>query len=186
MKKDYGGMRHGLGFDDKYITLLKGDQSLYEDYLRESPARYNTIFGWYFPHWQPLPQDLPAGLEPVVFPVEKAFNGPDRLPEKELQYNVQIALYGGSTSEYVGSIGERIDITAKCVYVRTSESFYGAQNFHLFEDQDGNILSWSTTSRLLEVGKTYKFRATIKTHEYYKNQKQTVLTRAMSFKEVTK
>lgn len=173
-----------FGFGDKgYITLLRGDQDLYEDYLKASPARYHNELKWYFP--EEVPSDLPIGLEPVQLPINKFINPTtdQLLPQKDRLYNIESTLYGESSSDYFGEVNYRYDFVLKCVYVKTSQSYYGAQNYHVLQDKDGNIFTWSTTSRLLEKDKFYSCRGTVKAHTIYHNQKQTELTRVMSFKE---
>lgn len=175
-----------LGFGDKgFITLIKGDQDLYEDYLKASPARYHGEFKWYFTSDQEVPSDLPSSLVPVVFPAEKYIDlkKDELLQKQERLYNIEAALYGDSASNYYGEIGNRYDFVFKCVYIKTSPGYYGAQNFHVFKDAEDNIFTWTTSSRLLEVNKFYSCRGTVKAHSIYHNQKQTELTRVMSFKE---
>lgn len=178
-------LKKALGFEKGYITLFKGDQSLYEDFLKESNARYHCTFKWYVVSTEELPANLPAGLEPVRLEVDRVFNGDTLKPSKELQYNVETLLYGESNSDYYGTIGSRYDLVVKCVYAKTKDGQFGSQTFHIFEDKDGNLFTWSTAARVLDVGTIYSCRATVKSHEIYHSQKQTVLTRAMSFKERT-
>lgn len=172
-----------LGFQKGYITIFKGDQERYTDFFKESVCRYHGIFGWYLVSNDTL-DELPVGIEPVKLPYDKVFKDDDTLlPQKEIIYNVESLLYGENKSEYWGVVGSRYDLVLKCVYAKTSDGAYGAQTFHLFEDKDGNIFSWSTAAKVLEVGKIYECRATVKQHSLYHSQKQTVLTRAMCFEE---
>ena len=51
-----------LGFNNGDITLLLGDTSLYEDWLKNSVARYNKTFGWYVASMDSMPNNLPPGI----------------------------------------------------------------------------------------------------------------------------
>ena len=177
--------RTGLGFHKGYITLLKGDQSLYEDYLRASVARYNTIFGWYIASCDEIPSDLPSGLEPKEFKAEEFFVSPDSddsLPTAQYTENINKLLYDESPSEFYGQIGYRYDFKLTLIKKINSNSAYGVQYFYIFQDESMNTFTWKTGARDLDEGTTYSFRATVKAHNIYKNQKQTELTRAMEFK----
>ena len=174
-----------LGFTNGYITIFKGDQSLYEDWFKlNSSTRFHNEFKWYITSEETVPEDLPAGLTPVKLPKEKIFTDTgDLLPQKDRLYNIESLLYGESNSNYFGTVGSRYDFILHCIYIKTTQSYYGAQNFHVFEDKEGNVFTWNTTSRLLEKDKFYSCRGTVKSHFIYHNQKQTELNRLMSFKE---
>ena len=174
-----------LGFDNGYITIFKGDQSLYEDWFKSSNARYSTMFQWYIVSTEEVPEDLPNGLEPVRLDATEIFVGEtqDLLPEATRKYNIEKLLYGDNTSDYFGEVNTRYDLVLRCTFVKSTDGVYGSQNFHVFEDKDGNIFTWNTNARLLEVGKIYSCRGTVKAHEIYKTRRQTVLSRVMNFKE---
>lgn len=89
-----------------------------------------------------------------------------------------------STSNYVGSIGDKLTILVKYNRSFWYESMYGATCIHLFSDDMGNIFKWSTGKNLVESdgrkipeGSIVKLTGRIKSHDEYRNQKQTVLTR---------
>ena len=85
-------------------------------------------------------------------------------------------LYGVSNSDFIGEIGQRLDIEATLIKAKEVESNYGNGHFYVFEDFSGNQMIWTTTARVLEVGVVYKFRGTIKALNEYRGVKQTVLT----------
>lgn len=177
--------RHSLGFDKGYITIFKGDQAPYEDWFKASIARFHNQFKWYIVSTDEIPEDLPEGLAPVRLEASKIFVGDtqDLLPEAERLKNIEELLYGESKSNYFGTVGYRYDLVLKCIYARSSEGNYGTQMFYIFEDKNGNIFTWNTTSRLLDVEQIYACRGTVKSHDIYHARKQTTLTRVMNFKE---
>ena len=81
-------------------------------------------------------------------------------------------------SEYVGTVGEKIE---KELIFKKSFSFetqWGIQKIYLFEDAEGNVYKWNSTKYINKnEGETIKLKGTIKDHEEYREQKQTVLTR---------
>jgi hypothetical protein len=79
-------------------------------------------------------------------------------------------------SEYVGTVGEKITTTFKNSW--KFSSYYGSVIMNKFVDADDNIIVWTTsTHNDFDVNQTYKIKGTIKTHQIYRDDKQTVLTR---------
>lgn len=87
-------------------------------------------------------------------------------------------------SQYVGQIGEKVEIKAS--YVRSgaweqrSYSGYGTTTMyiHTFKDADGNVIVWKTQSGVrLNYGEPVTIKGTVKNHSEYKDEKQTELTR---------
>lgn len=87
-------------------------------------------------------------------------------------------------SQYVGEIGERLEVRATYLFSgwweQRSFSGYGTETMycHNFKDADGNVLVWKTTSSLgLDDETEVTIKGTVKAHSEYKGEKQTVLTR---------
>ena len=87
-------------------------------------------------------------------------------------------------SQYVGGIGEKIEI--KGSYVRTGAweqkafSGFGTETMyvHTFKDADGNVFTWKTRNGVnLNYGEPVIVKGTVKNHSEYKDEKQTELTR---------
>lgn len=82
------------------------------------------------------------------------------------------------TSEYQGVIGEKIEFHGIILKSYAFESFYGLTHLIVIQDDNGNIFKWYATSKQdLIIGNKYNFKGRVKSHEVYKNQKQTVLIR---------
>jgi len=171
-----------LGFEKTgYVYLIKGNQTLYEEWLRESPARYHGLLKWYFADGE-IPPELPGDLEGVRLNKEDILvNDYEMRARASVERKINELLGGGT--EFFGEIGTRYDLTLTCQAVFTKEGVYGSQNFHILKDKEGHIFTWNTSARLLENGKTYALRGTVKAHELYNGECQTVLTRCMG-KEV--
>lgn len=80
-------------------------------------------------------------------------------------------------SEYFGEVGKRETFTLTVEKVILSETFYGITKIHKMVDENGNVATWFSSNKSLEEGETYQLKATVKEHNEYKGEKQTVLTR---------
>ena len=81
-------------------------------------------------------------------------------------------------SQYIGTIGDKIEIKATYLYTAWFEGFYGTTYIHNFKAGD-NAIIWKTSNGLMEVDENSEvtLKGTIKEHSEYNGQKQTVLTR---------
>ena len=99
-------------------------------------------------------------------------------------------------SEYLGTVGGRMEAAAKLTGVHTFEQYFSWRptevTIYTMEDADGNVLVWKTSAVLgmdktnpdgtiwfdgVRKGDTFTFKATVKEHSEYKGTRQTVLTR---------
>lgn len=178
-QKVFKTQREVLGFEKGYVTIFKGDTYTHLDWFRQSIARYNKYFGWYIISTEEIPEDLPAGIEPVRLdwkPVA-GVDGESLAPEHIVKEYVDSLIYEQSDSDYVGSVGERIEIEVKILKAMSFDGIYGRSTMHIMEDAFGNQLKWTTAAKTLTEGNKYLLRGTIKSLGMYKNAKQTVLTR---------
>jgi len=84
-------------------------------------------------------------------------------------------------SEFVGTIGGKIEFEAKVYRVRTYNSQYGVGYIYALEDATGNKFVWFSSNDVgIEETQTYKFKATVKNHQVsnYGGHKETIITRA--------
>ena len=169
-----------LGFSKGYITIFKGDTySVLEWFQREPNCRYHNYFGWYVVSEEEVPENLPAGIEPVKLKWENvAIVEDDCLKsEEQVRKHIDSLIYEESPSKHQGNIGERLELTLTVKRVVEKEGYYGNSAFHIFSDEEGNIYTWNTSSKTLEVGRTYHLKGTVKEHTCFRNVNQTNLTR---------
>ena len=169
-----------LGFKEGYITIFKGDTYPLLEWFQKSPLRYHKLWGWYGISEEPLPEPIPAGIEPVRLPWSAvSVPGEDALkPDAAVKAEVDKLIYEPSISQHVGVVGERIDIVAILKRAITLEDgYYGPKMFYLFVDDEGIEYTWSTTPRDFEEGTMYAVRGTIQAHNLYKGSPQNALTR---------
>lgn len=89
-----------------------------------------------------------------------------------------------STSQHVGEVGEKLDITVTYVHTASWENGYGGYwntgvtNLHSFKDEQGNVYVWKTGLYIeADYGTKVHLRGSVKEHSEYNGIKQTVLTR---------
>jgi len=90
-------------------------------------------------------------------------------------------------SQYIGTVGLRYGagkgkkavpaLKLLCEHVTTIDNDFGTTYLHHFSDERGNKAKWFASSECLAKGKLYAVTGTVKEHEEYKGEKQTVLSR---------
>lgn len=83
-------------------------------------------------------------------------------------------------SDYVGTPGKREVFTAVLDFVTGFETQYGYTTILKFITDAGAVLTWKASSTSLtreDVGKRYELKGTVKKHEEYKGERQTILSR---------
>ena len=174
--------RDVLGFGEQgFIWLFKGktSESTYQnlDWFRTSPCRYTRVWGWYLPSDIEMPDPIPVDVEPVkLLWDEVSFNG-DLIPDDQIIQEVNNLIYSAGTSQHIGQIGDRIEIDAICTRAVINQGQFGISYFFVFTTDEGNIFTWSTSTRSLEEGQRYHIRGTLKEHTVFRNNCQNVLTR---------
>jgi hypothetical protein len=78
-------------------------------------------------------------------------------------------------SNWVGEIGQRVEIAANCKCVASWYSDFGPGYLYKFTTDDGNIFTWKT-GKAIDDGKV-TIKGTIKAHTEFNTEKQTELTR---------
>ena len=176
--------KEALGFANGYITIFAGSLNAVRDWLHSIGARYHKVFGWYLPSTIDTPEIIPEGVHTIQLDwAEVSLNGHLKA-EMDLNEIVNEKLYGTSTSEFVGNIGERMAINLTVQTVSEFNSKFGKTYFHKMSDKDGNIFIWTTGTRELVKDQTYSVLGTIKDHSLYHGEKQNVLVRCVIQPEV--
>lgn len=172
-----------LGFTKGYITIFKGDTYANLEWFQQSIARYTRWWGWYIISTEEVPADLPEGLTAIQLPWELVGNEDGAIKsETKIKEAVDSLIYDAGTSAYQGAIGDRLELTLTVVRNQALENNFGHSNMHIMEDADGNIYVWATSAKNWAVGTEHHIRGTVKNHNTYQNQKQTILTRCSEVK----
>jgi len=82
--------------------------------------------------------------------------------------------------KHLGAVGDRMEFgTATVVFVRRIEGYYGATTLTKFLAGDDTIVWFRSGDKSdLKVGDTVSITGTVKKHDQFKDEKQTVITRA--------
>lgn len=81
-------------------------------------------------------------------------------------------------SEYIGQVGERIEVEIKHGRILTSwETQFGYTYLYKFLDMNDNVLVWFASSAKLKTDGLKKIKATVKDHNERDGVKQTIITR---------
>ena len=172
-----------LGFTKGYITIFKGDTYAEVDWFRASIARYTRWWGWYIISTEEVPADLPEGITPIQLPWELVGQEDGNLkPEHLVKEAVESIIYEESESEYIGSIGERLELFLTVERTIELDGAYGRSTMHIMRDDCGNLFVWTTASKSWSAGTEHHIKGTVKDHRKYKNECQTVLTRCVEVK----
>lgn len=167
-----------LGFENGFITIFKGDTYGALDWFHQSIARYTRVWGWYIVSTEQVPEDLPEGLTPIKLSWETVGNDDGSLKSETVIKNaVDELIYEPSSSQFVGEIGDRLDLELVVEKRIPLENNYGVSNLHSMVDANGNVFVWITSAKTLNEGETYSIRGTVKDHSKYKGTCQTILTR---------
>jgi hypothetical protein len=95
------------------------------------------------------------------------------------------AALAGSASQWIGTEGEKVTVTATLVDVVTIEHEFGYKYLHKLVDEAGNIVKWFCSGRSpwddgrggYAKGETRTVTGTVKGHGEYRGTKETTLTR---------
>lgn len=170
------------GFNADGITyVITGDSYSIKSELKEAGFRYNPVLRWH--------AGSPLGYEDRVIAVTvdevvrfSAWGRGEWLESAKTDIaNRLAALVEPSNSIYIGEIKERLrNIPVKCTRIYDFEGRYGMTTVFTFEDVDGNVFTWfSSSCQTCDEGDLLFLTGTVKDHKEYNNVKQTVLTRCI-------
>lgn len=83
-----------------------------------------------------------------------------------------------SRSNWVGNIKDKLELTVQITKTIFIYGAYGTTYIYIMEDKDGNIFTWKTNKDIEKENNVFfNIKGTVKEHDEYKDEKQTVLTR---------
>jgi len=100
--------------------------------------------------------------------------------EKEMRNNTEFV------NEWFGEPKERLDLTVKVLNTFEKESYYGLTTIVKMVTATGHRVVWfaSGYANSMEQGRTYKVKATVKKHNEWKGNKETVVNRVKVTEEL--
>lgn len=172
-----------LGFKNGYITIFSGPTENWEDWFVASNARYARLWGWYIVSTEDIPHDLPHDIKTIKLAWrDVGYEDGTLRPENEIAQVIDSLRYPATNSQYIGSIGERLDLDLTVAKTIPLETIWGTSTLHIMTDLNGNEFVWKTNSKSWEAGTQRHIRGTVKEHKSYHNSCQTWLTRCQEVK----
>lgn len=172
-----------LGFSTGSITVFYGNTYEIKDWFVEQKARYNQHFGWYMADGMTYQEPLPAGVQThVVNWSDVSIDNDNLKSNEEIKGYMDSFVYPEDQSQFIGTIGQRIEVEVTVVKNISVEGYYGLNHIHTMRDADGNAYVWATTSKNWQEGEIKTIKGTVKEHKLYRNIKETVLTRCVEVK----
>lgn len=171
-----------LGFgEQRFLTIFYGEGT-YEnkEWFKSLGAVYRKFWGWGLASIVPCPDELPEGVKAARLEWADVCRDADHLgSEDQIQAAVAKLIYEPSKSQYVGAIGDRLDIEVKITKIIPIEGFYGSSTIFIMQDEYENEFVWITSSsKDWELESVHHIRGTVKEHKVNKyGVNQTVLTR---------
>lgn len=174
--------KKNLGFlegDEIYLVALKDTFNI-KDELKEKGARWMPKFrSWGFQNDEckdlyPLRK---VELSETTYLNEYGiYQTNDEAIEKIIN---SILNPNADKSEYIGKVGDRMDFEVKferAIYLGSNQ--FGSLYANKMVDDLGNVLMWKSSTAIdKEEGSMIKVKGTIKEHNEYNSEKQTILTR---------
>lgn len=176
---------------DGKIYIFLGDTYSYKDEIKSLGGKFDYFLGWHIDHevnnW-----DLLEMTADELFEINEDgqyMRYRQDITRDDIEGYKKAALKeinNEPESEYYGEIGQKIDLTLKYVDRYTYTTYYTykgeVHNLIKFVNEAGQIFVWDTQSFNEEIidadpGTLFHVTGTIKKHNEYKGEKQTVLTR---------
>lgn len=171
---------------NKDLYAVLGDIDDIEEELKLI-AKWNNLLQTYtFSEEQKNYKTLKITYEDVtetaeLFPNDAKFGGIYR-DREDLDKIVALREYINNTrthSNHIGQPKDKIEIDVTLSKITGFSSNYGYTNIYIFKDANKNILTWTTSKDMedWEEGQKLTIRATIKSHDEYRGEKQTSILR---------
>lgn len=173
-KAKLGPNWNGFGDENGHITVVLGNTYDIKNELKAAGAHFK-VFGWFFTNETPVV--VPEGYETLELTWEQCSTDGIVKSEAEIKSMIADMVRKPSLSNFQGEIGKKLTFVAKVTRAFELDGRYGVSYMHTFEDNDGNVYVWTTTTQCLEVGKNFEITGTVKDHSVYNDVNQTVMTR---------
>lgn len=169
------GFSHDEATDEWFIYRVIGNTYPIKDFLKEKGFKFNPVVGWYA--GAPIEEYPCQKLAQAQVLKESVFVEWKEKAEVTSIWEENLAPKEEDTSNWVGTIGSRLELNLTVKRVFSFDGIYGTSHTYIMRDDEGNAFKWVTT-KILEENKTYHLRATVKDQIDYKGIKTTVITRA--------
>lgn len=163
--------------ENDYTYVAVGDTYSIKDELKKAGAKFSKELGWTFKEDPIKFKTIKVELNSIA---HKGKNGIYHLnPEiEETMKKFHEMFIEPTSSEWVGNVGEKL---TTLVILKSSHQFqgtFGLTTVFTFSDENENSIVWMTTKDInINVGDACELRGTIKAHNTFRGDKQTLLSR---------
>ena len=171
------------------MCIILGDTYAIKEELKAEGCKFSREYGWHCtkterPAFELDVNDISSISEEGFHMWKTSWEIHEFVADKKREAEQKLSKASGhKVSDWIGKEKERREFSnCKLVAQFEFESNYcgwgsiETSYIYKFEDADGNIIVWKTQKSLNEL-EEYNFVATIKCHDEYKGEKQTVITR---------
>ena len=164
------------GFNAEGITyVVAGNTFDIKDELKALGAKFNNYIKWHLPY-------RPDGYTVVEMNYQECFfenevaglhwnDNVGALLEKKMPVIERPQL------SYIGTVGDKVTLELTQVSCFVFDSNFGISCINVFKDDNGNKIVWKTSYRVADDGKQVTLKGTIKEHNLFREEKQTILIR---------
>ena len=165
------------GFDEEGNTwVVLGNTFDIKDELKAKGATFNYALGWHFDS-EVAEYDLAmfSAQELLSFnDFGRVFNYSDKAMEIVKSKREEYEAANKPETKYYGNVGDKIELRLRRTGAFLVDGYYGSSYINKMIDSEGNIFIWKTGIMVDEV---VILKGTIKEHNEFRGEKQTVLTR---------
>lgn len=170
-------------FNEHGITYVAvGDTFSIKEELKKAGAKFSRELGWSF-------KEDPDEFETVKIHIDDVAHKSDRgiyhFNENvmEMMKEIQSQFIKPTNSKWVGEIGEKLRTWGTLSNTHQFQGSFGLTTVYTFKDEQGNSIVWMTTKNIpIDIGDFCEIRGTVKAHNTFRGDKQTLLSRCQCYK----
>ena len=160
---------------DTFIAV--GDTYSIKDDLKKAGAKFNKELGWSFKEDPVKFKTIKVNVDSIA---HKSNGGIYHLNDNinEMMKEFHEKFIEPTNSEWVGTVGEKIRTWGILKNIHQFQGTFGLTTVYTFSDEEENSIVWMTTKNMsIEVGDLCEIKGTVKAHNIFRGDKQTLLTR---------
>ena len=163
--------------EDGYTYVAVGDTYSIKDELKKAGAKFNKELGWTFKEDPVIFKTVKIDLDLIAYKSNNGIYHLDDNIEKTMK-KFHEKFIEPTNSEWVGNIGEKIRTWGILKNTHQFQGTFGLTTVYTFSDEEENSIVWMTTKNMsIEVGDFCELKGTVKSHNIFRGDKQTLLTR---------
>ena len=163
--------------ENGYTYIAVGDTYSIREDLKKAGAKFSKELGWTFKEDPVKFKTVKVDLDSIA---HKSDIGIYHFNEdtSEVIKDLQKMFIEPTNSEWVGNIGDKITVWGKLKDKHQFQGTFGLTTVYTFSDEKENSIVWMTTKNIsINIGDEYMIKGTVKAHNIFRGDKQTLLSR---------